>query len=92
MYDTFYIRLSSARGGLRAAFPLRDWSARDVWAYLVDDEVPYPDHYDRIAATTGDGSPRAYERARFTTFFDPKFEEIGGPVMDVAERRNRDLQ
>lgn len=78
--------------GLRAAVPLRDWSARDVWAYLVDNEVPYPDHYDRIAATTGDGGPRAYERARFTTFFDSEFEEIGGAAMGVAEWRNRDLQ
>jgi 3'-phosphoadenosine 5'-phosphosulfate sulfotransferase (PAPS reductase)/FAD synthetase len=78
--------------GLRAAFPLREWSARDVWAYLVDQDVPYPGHYDRLAATTGDGAPRAYERARFTTFFDPEFEEIGGAAMAVAEWRNRDLQ
>jgi len=78
--------------GLRAAFPLRDWSARDIWAYLVDRDVPYPDHYDRLAATTGDGSPRAYERARFTTFFDPEFEEIGGAAMGVAEWRNREIE
>ena len=78
--------------GLRAAFPIRDWSAWDVWAYLVDQNVPYPDHYDRLAATTGDGAARAYERARFTTFFDPEFEEIGGAAMRVAEWRNRDIQ
>jgi len=41
---------------------------------------------------TGDGAPRAYERARFTTFFDPEFEEIGGAAMGVAEWRNRDFQ
>lgn len=78
--------------GQPAAFPLREWSARDVWAYIVDRDLPYPDHYDRLAATTGDGSPRAYERARFTTFFDPQFEEIGGAAMGVAEWRNRDIE
>jgi len=78
--------------GQPAAFPIREWSARDVWAYIVDQDLPYPDHYDRIAATTGDGGPRAYERARFTTFFDPEFEEIGGAAMAVAEWRNRQIE
>jgi 3'-phosphoadenosine 5'-phosphosulfate sulfotransferase (PAPS reductase)/FAD synthetase len=78
--------------GQPAAFPIREWSARDVWAYIVDQDLPYPDHYDRLAATTGDGGPRAYERARFTTFFDPQFEEIGGAAMGVAEWRNRDIE
>jgi len=78
--------------GQPAAFPIREWSARDVWAYIVDQDLPYPGHYDRLAATTGDGGPRAYERARFTTFFDPEFEEIGGAAMAVAEWRNRDLE
>jgi 3'-phosphoadenosine 5'-phosphosulfate sulfotransferase (PAPS reductase)/FAD synthetase len=78
--------------GQPAAFPIREWSARDVWAYIVDRDLPYPDHYDRIAATTGDGGPRAYERTRFTTFFDPQFEEIGGAAMGVAEWRNREIE
>jgi len=78
--------------GKPAAFPIREWSARDVWAYIVDNDLPYPDHYDRVAATTGDGGPRAYERARFTTFFDPEFEEIGGAAMGVAEWRNRQIE
>jgi len=77
--------------GVRSAFPLRDWSARDVWAFLVDRGVPYPEHYDRLAATTGDGGPRAYERARFTTFFDPEFEEIGGAAMGSAAWRHREI-
>jgi len=76
--------------GQPAAFPIREWTARDVWAYIVDRDLPYPNHYDRLAATTADGSPRAYERARFTTFFDPEFEEIGGAAMGVAEWRSRD--
>lgn len=78
--------------GLRAAFPIRDWSARDVWAYIVDNDVPYPAHYDRLAAATGNGDPRAYEDARFTTFFDPEFEEIGGDAMGVAAWMHRDVE
>lgn len=77
--------------GLPAAFPLREWSARDVWAYIVDQEVPYPDHYDQVAAVTDDGSPQAYEQARFTTFHDPEFEDVGGAAMSVAEWRSRQL-
>lgn len=55
--------------GHPAAYPIRDWSARDVWAFLVDRDVPYPDHYDRVAAVINDGSPRAYERVRMSMFF-----------------------
>lgn len=78
--------------GQPAAFPIRKWSARDVWAFIVDRDLPYPDCYDRLAATTGDGGPRDYERARFTTFFDPEFEELGGEAMGVAEWRNRGIE
>jgi 3'-phosphoadenosine 5'-phosphosulfate sulfotransferase (PAPS reductase)/FAD synthetase len=78
--------------GQPAAFPLREWSARDVWAYLVANDVPYPDHYDRLARSADDGSPAAYEQARFTTFFDPEFEALSGAAMGVAEWRNRDVE
>lgn len=78
--------------GQPAAFPLRDWSARDVWAYIVDREVPYPRHYDRIAVSAGDGSPEAYEDARFTTFFDPEFEALSGGRMGIAEWRYRGVE
>lgn len=78
--------------GQPAAFPLRAWGARDVWAYIVSHDLPYPDHYDRLAAATGDGSVEAYERARFTTFFDPEFEDIGGAAMGLAEWYNRQIE
>jgi len=61
--------------GQAAAYPIRDWSARDVWAFLVDRDVPYPDHYDRVAAVIDDGSPRAYERVRVSMFF----RDMGNP-------------
>ena len=60
--------------GQPAAFPIRDWSARDVWAFLIDREVSYCSYYDRVAHATGDGSPRDYEQARLSTVHDPEFE------------------
>ncbi len=41
---------------------------------------------------TAEFGPRAYERARFTTFFDPEFEEIGGAAIGVAEWRSREIE
>ena len=55
--------------GFPAAFPIREWSSRDVWSYLVDCDVPYAEHYDRAAHTVGDGSPRDYEGTRLSAFF-----------------------
>lgn len=55
--------------GQPSAFPLREWSARDVWAFLVDRDVTYPRHYDQAARTTGDGSPTDYEAARMSAWF-----------------------
>lgn len=77
--------------GQPAAFPIRDWSARDVWAYIVTHDVPYPDHYDRLACEANDGSPEAYEQARFTTFFDPEFEALAGSEMGIAAWDRRDV-
>lgn len=74
---------------LPAAFPLRNWSARDVWGYIIARGVPYPSHYDRVANTTGDGGVRAYEGARLSTFFDPEFENL--TVDGVANWQYRDV-
>lgn len=62
--------------GQPAAFPIRDWSARDVWAFLIDRGVPHPSYYDHVAHATGDGSPRDYEQARLSTVHDPEFENL----------------
>lgn len=78
--------------GERAAFPLREWSARDVWAYIVANDVPYPGHYDRLACEANDGSPEAYEQARLTTFFDPEFDELAASQMGVAAWDRQDIR
>lgn len=61
--------------GLRSAFPIREWSARDVWAFLVDRGVDYPSYYDRVAHV-GNASPADYEAARLSTIHDPEFERL----------------
>lgn len=61
--------------GNPAAFPLREWSARDVWGYIVATDVPYPDHYDSLAGVIDDGSPAGYEQARMSAFF----RDMGNP-------------
>lgn len=75
--------------GQPAAFPIRDWSARDVWAFLVDRDVPYPSYYDRVAHATGDGSPRDYEQARLATIHDPEFEDYSAD--GLASWRDHDI-
>ena len=79
--------------GLRAAFPIRDWSARDVWAYLVANDIPYASHYDRVATVADDGSPDAYQTARmgaiFRTFRHPIVDDAA--VHGVAEWREQEL-
>jgi len=79
--------------GLDAAFPIRDWRSRDVWAYLVANGLPYASHYDRVATVADDGSPGAYEGARmgtiFRTFRHPIVDDAA--VHGVAEWRERDL-
>ncbi len=72
--------------GQRAAFPIRNWSARDVWAYLIAEGVPYPSYYDRVATVTG-SDHRAYERARFTTLHDPEFELLSVDGMAAWDER-----
>lgn len=74
--------------GQPAAFPLRGWSARDVWAYLVGEGVPHPSYYDRVASATG-GGHRAYEQARFTTLHDQEFELLS--VDGVAAWNDRQI-
>ena len=89
--DEYIDALFGKSMGLDAAFPIRDWSARDVWGYIVSNDIPYASHYDRIAAVVDDGSPDAYEGIRmgavFRTFRTPYVDDEA--VHGVAEWRNR---
>jgi 3'-phosphoadenosine 5'-phosphosulfate sulfotransferase (PAPS reductase)/FAD synthetase len=58
------------------AWPLEDWTWLDVWAYIVSRGLPYLSYYDRVALIVG------WDKARFSSLFDPAFESIGAPTVD----------
>ena len=57
-------------------YPLASWSYRDVWAYIVSNNLPYPVMYNVYGPLLG------WDRARFVTFFDGEFEKFGSPYLD----------
>lgn len=65
--------------GLPLLFPLADWRAGDVWAYIVSNEVPYHSVYDKYAPILAGYDS---EQTRFVTFFDSEMERFGGPIID----------
>lgn len=50
--------------------------ARDIWAYIVTNNLPYCSHYDRYGALLG------IEQVRMSTFFDPEFDKFGAGNLD----------
>lgn len=71
-----------------AAFPIRDWTARDVWSLLVDRDAPYLSHYDKVAHATGDGAPEDYEAGRLGGLF--RF--MNGDADGLAHWRDRGIE
>jgi 3'-phosphoadenosine 5'-phosphosulfate sulfotransferase (PAPS reductase)/FAD synthetase len=63
-------------GPIDECWPLASWSWRDVWAYIVANDLPYLSLYDARAELVG------YHRARFTTLFDPEFADVGNESVD----------
>jgi len=57
-------------------FPLKNWTWMDVWAYIVENNLPYLSHYDLYAPAIG------WDKTRFTTFFDPEFDKYGCQNID----------
>lgn len=47
-----------------------------MWAYVVVNGLPYLSLYDERAELVG------YDRARFTTLFDPEFADVGAESVD----------
>jgi len=58
------------------AYPLAEWTYRDVWGYILSRELPYLTIYDRYGPLVG------WDQARLVTFFDKEFECYGSPVLD----------
>ena len=72
-------RLVSSQATIRGVsniFPLKNWSWKDVWAYIISNELPYPRVYDKYAELLG------YDKARFTTFFDEELDWLGMENVD----------
>lgn len=59
------------------AFPLHNWTWRDIWSYVIINNLPYLNQYDKKASLFG-----SYEKIRFVTFFDPEFESLGSIEQD----------
>lgn len=57
-------------------YPLADWGWKDIWAYIVSNNLPYPKVYDVYGPLLG------YDKARFVTFFDPEFNHLGASYID----------
>jgi len=62
--------------GITNVFPLRKWSWRDVWAYIVKNNINYLSLYDKYGPILG------YDKARFVTLFDPEFSHFGTENVD----------
>jgi len=70
------IRAGKPLSTIPECYPLQDWDWRDVWAYIVANDLPYLSLYDARAELVG------YEHARFTTLFDPEFDRLGALAID----------
>ena len=58
-------------------YPLRDWSWRDVWAYIAEHSLPYPRVYDVVCPVVG------WDKCRLVTFFDEEFKHLQGNLHGV---------
>lgn len=65
-----------ARGGIEC-YPLREWTWRDVWAYIFEHGIPYPSPYDEKCPLQG------WDRCRLVTFFDEEFAHLEGNLDSV---------
>ena len=72
------LRIAANRSltAIREACPLASWQWLDVWAYLVNNNVPYLSLYDSRAELVG------YDKVRFATLFDPEMADLGAESVD----------
>jgi phosphoadenosine phosphosulfate reductase len=69
----------------QSCYPLLNLTWKDVWAYIISNNLPYPAMYDIYAEILG------YDKVRLVTFFDNEFEKLGSPYIDgvlMPEFRN----
>lgn len=51
--------------------PVLNWSGKEIWAYIVSNDLPYISYYDRAARFDG------YERARYSNWAGSAYKEHG---------------
>lgn len=57
-------------------WPLAEWTWRDVWAYIISNNLSYPTVYDQYGEIEG------WDKVRFHSFFDPKMDKFGRSNVD----------
>lgn len=57
-------------------YPLAEWGWKDVWAYIVSNNLPYPQLYNVYGPVLG------WDKARFVSFFDSEFDHLGASYLD----------
>lgn len=62
--------------GLMNCAPIRNWTWKDVWAFIFSNNLPYHSHYERYADVEG------IESVRLCTFFDKEFDKFGRTNID----------
>ena len=67
---TIHSRKISNEKKILDCYPLANFSAQEIWTYIVTNNIPYPSTYDLLAKF------RPYEEIRFVTFFDKEFTNI----------------
>lgn len=75
--------------GMLQCAPIRDWTWRDVWAYIFANNLPYASVYDLYAPVVG------LPNARLVTFFDPEFDKFGNRNLDgvlMWRERHQDVR
>lgn len=70
------IKAGRALSAIPEIWPVQSWSWLDVWAYIVSNNIPYLSYYDRYGPVVG------WDKARFTTLFDPEFDKLGASNVD----------
>ena len=56
------------------AYPIRHMGWKDVWAYILENNLPYLKHYDKYSTII------PLEFCRFSSFFDPEIELHGASM------------
>ena len=68
-------------------FPLANWSWKDVWAYIVSNNIPYLSYYDQYGPIVG------WDKARLCALFASDMERFGAPWVDgVLMWRYRNIE